>query len=419
MTKKSILIILIALTLHSISFSQSLSPSPVVIGKWLKNWMISDPVILNEPSGETDLNRHIDGFGTDFLTTIGGEEHVMVKTANQTNRASNTLGWKMYRSSDSIINLEKVVGLKNHSLAYAYTEVISDKVKVVQLSFGSDDGIAIWLNGIKVWDRAEDRGVVPDIDLVVVALKKGVNTVLMKIENMSKEWGFCARFLPFQQSDIGNVLSITTDAHGRASLISSYTLPALQQLVASTNIEIFTQDGKLIQKEKRSSEIEGPLKLDSNRFRSYAANLDVLLRNGQNVKTKLNFSAGKKENYTLFSNASSAYRIALTSDASASESWAATELQHWLKEVSGVELPIQDIAQSHQGPQIVVGYTPRIKEMLGEPLPNDLDESFHYINFGPDIYVYGGKTRGTMYGVMSFLENEMGCRWYTLCKHYP
>ena len=123
MTKKSILIILIALTLHSISFSQSLSPSPVVIGKWLKNWMISDPVILNEPSGETDLNRHIDGFGTDFLTTSGGEEHVMVKTANQTNRASNTLGWKMYRSSDSIINLEKVVGLKNHSLAYAYTSI--------------------------------------------------------------------------------------------------------------------------------------------------------------------------------------------------------------------------------------------------------------------------------------------------------
>ncbi|PHX74603.1 MAG: hypothetical protein CK547_02290 [Chitinophagaceae bacterium] len=413
MTKKSILIILIALTLHPVLFSQSLSPSPAVIGKWLKNWMISDPVILNESSGETDLNSHIDGFDTDFLTTIGGEEHVMVKKANQANHASNTPGWKMYHSSDSIINLEKVVGLKNHSLAYAYTEVISDKVKVVQLSFGSDDGIAIWLNGIKVWDRAEDRGVVPDIDLVVVALKKGLNTVLMKIENKSKEWGFCARFLPFQQSDLSNILSITTDANGRASLISSYTLPALQQLVASTDIEIFAQDGKLIQKENRSTEIEGPIKLDLSRFRSYAANLDILLRNGQHVKTKLNFSAGKKENYSLFSNASSAYRIALTRDASASESWAAKELQHWLKEISGVELPIQEIGQPYTGPQIVLGYTPPIKDIFGNPIPNDLDESFHYINFGPDIYIYGGKTRGTMYGVMSFLENEMGCRWYT------
>ena len=45
--------------------------------------------------------------------------------------------------------------------------------------------------------------------------------------------------------------------------------------------------------------------------------------------------------------------------------------------------------------------------------PSYQDESFSYCNKGKDILIYGGSLRGTMYGVMSFLENEFGCRWYT------
>ena len=42
------------------------------------------------------------------------------------------------------------------------------------------------------------------------------------------------------------------------------------------------------------------------------------------------------------------------------------------------------------------------------------DESFIYQNIGSNISILGGKARGTMYGVMTFLERELGCRWYTL-----
>lgn len=41
------------------------------------------------------------------------------------------------------------------------------------------------------------------------------------------------------------------------------------------------------------------------------------------------------------------------------------------------------------------------------------EESFHYFNVGSNIYITGGKQRGTMYGVFDFLERELGCRWYT------
>jgi hypothetical protein len=43
----------------------------------------------------------------------------------------------------------------------------------------------------------------------------------------------------------------------------------------------------------------------------------------------------------------------------------------------------------------------------------DQNESFIYRNVGPHVLIWGGKTRGTMYGVMTFLERELGCRWYT------
>ena len=222
MSRKLIITLLVALFFYGAAFSQKLTPKPIVFGQWLKSWMLYGPIMLTEPVSPSDPNIHLEGFDTDFLSATGGEGHVISKGGGLSKYPSGSISWKNYHSPDSIINLEKAISQKNPSLAYAYTEIISDEVKVVQLSFGTDDGGAIWLNGIKVWDSPEDRGVVPDNDMVIVALRKGVNTLLMKIENRTKDWGFCARFLPFKNSNSLNILTITTDGVGNASIISKY-----------------------------------------------------------------------------------------------------------------------------------------------------------------------------------------------------
>ena len=117
--------------------------------------------------------------------------------------------------------------------------------------------------------------------------------------------------------------------------------------------------------------------------------------------------------HILYSAKNSNYRIVLGKDASESEQWAARELQHWLQEIGDIELPVQTLDQNFPGPQIVIGFNTLVREKTGEHAPDDLDESFRYRSYGPDILIYGGKQRGTMYGVMAFLENEFGCRWYT------
>jgi hypothetical protein len=128
------------------------------------------------------------------------------------------------------------------------------------------------------------------------------------------------------------------------------------------------------------------------------------------------FKDPQKPEYVLFTGMKTDYTIFVSIAASESEIWAARELQHWLMEISRAYFPILEYAEEFYGgrfsgrPGIYVGFSDL---KIEGPEPEYDDESFRYFNTGPDIYIYGGKLRGTMYGVMSFLENEFGCRWYT------
>ena len=115
---------------------------------------------------------------------------------------------------------------------------------------------------------------------------------------------------------------------------------------------------------------------------------------------------------TLFRNGKSKYRIVVATSASTSEQTAAEELQKYIREISGVELPIVNDLNT-KGAKIFVGYNSRVGEILGQKNIDELDETFTYESRGKDLFIYGGSLRGTLYGVYTFLENEFGCRWYT------
>lgn len=123
----------------------------------------------------------------------------------------------------------------------------------------------------------------------------------------------------------------------------------------------------------------------------------------------------------LFSNGKSRYAIVLTKDASPSEQTAAEELQSYLEQISGAKLELlsDDSAADHRK-VIYVGYSEKYGVKTGVERPKDSDESFTYRTVGDDLWIWGGKQRGTMYGVYAFLENELGVRWYTpKCTYVP
>ena len=77
----------------------------------------------------------------------------------------------------------------------------------------------------------------------------------------------------------------------------------------------------------------------------------------------------RSETYILISGKKSVYRIAIDPNASESEKWAARELQHWLREIAGAELPVQDINDASTDPKIIVGYNNYIKSKTGAAAP--------------------------------------------------
>ena len=118
------------------------------------------------------------------------------------------------------------------------------------------------------------------------------------------------------------------------------------------------------------------------------------------------------KDYTVFSGGKSGYSIVVSSKASESEKYAAQELQSCIEAVGRVKLPVVDCGQGRVGSRIIIGYN-RDSERLfpQEPKRQADDESFVYKNQSGDIVILGGGDRGTMYGVFSFLENELGCHW--------
>ena len=114
----------------------------------------------------------------------------------------------------------------------------------------------------------------------------------------------------------------------------------------------------------------------------------------------------------LFRNGKSKYQIIVSDGASASEQTAAKELQEYIRQVSGAELPITNDLKT-KGRRIYVGYNERVAALTGVPEPAKDDESFSYRTVGHDLLIWGGAQRGTMYGVFTFLERELGIHWLT------
>ncbi|MCS7316085.1 MAG: DUF4838 domain-containing protein, partial [Bryobacterales bacterium] len=105
--------------------------------------------------------------------------------------------------------------------------------------------------------------------------------------------------------------------------------------------------------------------------------------------------------------------IVLARDASPSERHGARELQRFLHEISGAQLPIASEEARPRGPWILVGRS-RLVERLGVRADwNALGpEGFLVKTAGRNLVIAGGRQRGTMYGVYVFLE-KLGCRWFT------
>lgn len=118
---------------------------------------------------------------------------------------------------------------------------------------------------------------------------------------------------------------------------------------------------------------------------------------------------------TLAENGASGYVIVRGADASPSEVTAADTLQDYFARMTGITLPVVTDAEAPQEKEILVGKTNREgpdsftidRKKLG-------DDGLNVLVYGEKLVIAGGELRGTLYGVYTFLEEVLGCRWFTI-----
>jgi len=117
----------------------------------------------------------------------------------------------------------------------------------------------------------------------------------------------------------------------------------------------------------------------------------------------------------IVSGGKSAYVISLAADAIPAERKAAEQLQQYIREATGAELPIKDEADvPASAPQILVGPGPRAKKLLPRQNWGELKGDGILIEVaGNTLVLAGDRPRGTLYAVFEFLERELGIRWWS------
>lgn len=117
---------------------------------------------------------------------------------------------------------------------------------------------------------------------------------------------------------------------------------------------------------------------------------------------------------TLAAGGRTRYVIVLASDAVPAEKSAASELRGYIRRISGASLPIAPENRAPAGaPRILVGAGPTVRRLLpGFDWARLGADGIVIRTVGSDLILAGGRPRGALYAVGSFLEETLGVRWW-------
>jgi alpha-mannosidase len=91
---------------------------------------------------------------------------------------------------------------KTNVVAYAFVYVYSKENQLATLLLGCDGGAMVWVNGLLVWDKAAQPGVIGNEDKVDMQLSKGYNRVLVKVDHSIFDWELVCNLASTQPVEI-------------------------------------------------------------------------------------------------------------------------------------------------------------------------------------------------------------------------
>jgi predicted esterase len=219
----------------------------VFLREWLVCGVFPSPP---RPGGEHPQQN----YDIDFLQEMGGEASARPVVGQAVKRPDGSIAaWIQYNSDSDIINFINVFRGQQATnvIAYAYTTVNRDEAGKAILALGSDDSVKVWLNGNLVHDHRIGRGVQKDEDIVPVAMEKGDNSLLIKVENGTGDWGFVLRVLNETQAlalEMGEIQPrIEEPPKDKPDLLIVNTDAGLGKIVPETiHVDAVAAGGKIV-----------------------------------------------------------------------------------------------------------------------------------------------------------------------------
>ena len=101
-----------------------------------------------------------------------------------------------WRYAPGVLEAQAVGLAASVGCEFVARQIYSPDARKLDLSFGSDDGLVLYLNGKKVYENQSQRGVAPDQDRVSLDLVPGENFLVCKVVNTGGQAGFYHRVVP-------------------------------------------------------------------------------------------------------------------------------------------------------------------------------------------------------------------------------
>ena len=155
----------------------------LVLHRLSKDWLILGPFKDQKIGAWENVGPKTGQTEPDFSATFAGE------------KPENPLKWtRPFKAGDTgIVDLAAMLKPNQNVYAYAAIEVSAGKEADGVLLIGSDDGVTAWLDGKEIHRNPASRGVTVDEDKVPVKLSAGKHSLVLRIDQGTGGWGFCAR----------------------------------------------------------------------------------------------------------------------------------------------------------------------------------------------------------------------------------
>ncbi len=169
------------------------APKP---GEFFRSWLVLAPLPIAPAAKEPpDDDAQQQAFARDFLAEAGGEPGVAPVAGGKLTIDGKDVEWRLVKADADVVSLSPGAAAPTFAVAYAWAEIEMPEAGAGLIGLGSDDGVKVWLNGRRVHENWAARAVETDADLVPVRFERGVNRILLKVQNVAGDWGFACRLL--------------------------------------------------------------------------------------------------------------------------------------------------------------------------------------------------------------------------------